>query len=58
MPQGTDQSLIKADVKESAEYFEQGKLMKDRSYTDSYRVQYSTLRKGQQWVIRDMQVLR
>ena len=57
-PQGTDQSLIKADVKESAEYFEQGKLLKDRSYTDSYRVQYSALRKGQQWMIRDMQVIR
>ena len=57
-PQGTDQSLIKADVKETGEYFERGKLVKDRSYTDSYRVQYSSLRKGQQWMIRDIQVLR
>lgn len=58
-PQGKDQSLVKAQVKETAQYYEGGKLINDQSYAnDTYRVQYSAIRKGQQWLIKDMQVLK
>jgi curved DNA-binding protein CbpA len=56
-PQGKDRSLVKAQVKETAQYYERGKLVSAQSYSDSYRVQYSAVRKGQQWLIQDMQVL-
>jgi curved DNA-binding protein CbpA len=58
VPQGANRSLVKANIKETAEYFERGKLVKDQSYTGSYLVQYIALRKGQQWLIQDMQVLK
>jgi curved DNA-binding protein CbpA len=57
-PQGKDRSLVKAHVKETRQYYEQGKLVNAQSYADSYRVQYSAIRKGQQWLIKDMQVLK
>jgi hypothetical protein len=57
-PINKDQSLVKAQVKETAQYYEQGKLVNAQSYADSYRVQYSAIRKGQQWMIKDMQVLK
>jgi curved DNA-binding protein CbpA len=58
-PLDKDQSLVRAQVKETARYYEQGKLVKAQSYDDdSYRVQYSAIRKGQQWMIKDMQVLK
>jgi curved DNA-binding protein CbpA len=57
-PQGKDQALVKAHVKETRQYYEQGKLVNAQSYADSYRVQYSTIRKGQQWLIKNMQILK
>jgi curved DNA-binding protein CbpA len=58
-PLAQDKSLVKAQVKETAQYYEQGKLVKAKSYAaDSYQVQYSAVRKGQQWLIKDMQVLK
>lgn len=57
-PKGKDQALVKAHVKETRQYYEQGKLMNAQSYADSYRVQYSAIRKGQQWLIKDMQILK
>jgi curved DNA-binding protein CbpA len=58
-PQGKDQSLVKAHIKETGQYYEQGKLVNSKSYAaDSYQVQYSAVRKGQQWLIKDMQVLK
>jgi hypothetical protein len=57
-PQGKDRSLVKAHVKETRQYYEQGKLVNAQSYADSYRVQYSAIRKDQQWLIKDMQVLK
>ncbi len=57
-PQDKDRALVKAHVKETRQYYEQGKLVSAQSYADSYRVQYSTIRKGQQWLIKDMQILK
>jgi hypothetical protein len=50
-------SAIKARVKETAQYYEGGKLVSAQSYTDTYPVRYTAVQKGQQWHIQDMQVL-
>ncbi|MGB8701845.1 MAG: IMS domain-containing protein [Thermosynechococcaceae cyanobacterium] len=57
-PQGANQTAIKALVKETAQYYEQGKLVPAKSYTDSYPVQYIAVRQNEQWLIKDMQVLQ
>lgn len=56
-PSGANQALIKAQVKETAQYFERDKLVADKSYTDNYQVQYSAVRKDSQWLLNDMKVL-
>ncbi len=50
-------SAIKARVKETAQYYERGKLVSAQSYTDTYPVKYTAVQKGQQWHIQEMQVL-
>jgi curved DNA-binding protein CbpA len=50
-------SAIKARVKETAQYYERGKLVSAQSYTDTYPVKYTAVQKGQQWHIQAMQVL-
>jgi curved DNA-binding protein CbpA len=50
-------SAIKARVKETAQYYERGKLVSAQSYTDTYPVKYTAVQKGQKWHIQDMQVL-
>lgn len=49
-------TAIKARVKETAQYYERGKLVSAQSYTDTYPVKYTAVQKGQQWHIQDMQV--
>lgn len=49
-------TAIKARVKETAKYYERGKLVSAQSYTDTYPVKYTAVQKGQQWHIQDMQV--
>jgi curved DNA-binding protein CbpA len=55
-PLGKGRSAIKAKVKETAQYFEDGKLVKAQSYTDTYPVKYTAVQKDSQWHIQDMQV--
>jgi hypothetical protein len=55
-PLGKGRSAIKAKVKETAQYFEGGKLVKAQSYTDTYPVKYTAVQKDSQWHIQDMQV--
>lgn len=50
-------SAIKARVKETAQYYEGGKLISAQSYADTYPVKYTAVQKGQQWHIQEMQVL-
>lgn len=54
---GKGRSVIKAKVKETAQYYERGKLVSAQSYTDTYPVKYTAVQKDQQWHIQDMQVL-
>lgn len=56
-PLGKGRSEVKARVKETAQYYERGKLISAQSYTDTYPVKYTAVQKGQQWHIQDMQVL-
>jgi hypothetical protein len=53
---GKGRSSIKAKVKETAQYFEESKLVKAQSYTDIYPVKYTAVQQGQQWYIQDIQV--
>jgi curved DNA-binding protein CbpA len=53
---GKGRSVVKAKVKETAQYFEGGKLVKAQSYTDTYPVKYTAVQKDSQWHIQDMQV--
>lgn len=57
-PRGQGRVAVKAVVKETAQYYERGQLVADQSYTDTYPVQYTLTRRDQQWLIKDMQVLR
>lgn len=58
-PTGKDRAVVKAVVKESGQYFEQGKLIGSQSYKgDIYKVQYIAVRQNQEWLIKDMQVLK
>jgi ARC6-like, IMS domain/DnaJ domain len=54
---GKGRSVIKARVKETAQYYEGGKLVAAQSYTDTYPVKYTAVQKDQQWRIQNMQVL-
>lgn len=53
---GKGRSAIKANVKETAQYFEGGKLVKSQSYAGTYPVKYTAVQKDSQWHIQDMQV--
>jgi curved DNA-binding protein CbpA len=53
---GKGRSAIKANVKETAQYFEGGKLVKAQSYSGTYPVKYTAVQKDSQWHIQDMQV--
>jgi curved DNA-binding protein CbpA len=58
-PTSKDRAVVKAVVKESGQYFEQGKLIGSQSYKgDTYKVKYVAVRQNQEWLIQDMQVLR
>ncbi|XFA72278.1 IMS domain-containing protein [Thermosynechococcaceae cyanobacterium Okahandja] len=46
-----------AQVQEDAKFYEQGTLRPDVSYNDSYRVLYTLVQQGNQWLIQRMQVL-
>lgn len=56
-PQGSDRVEVLAEVKEEAHFYEQGQLRNDISYSDPYRVLYTFIRRGDQWLIQRMQVV-
>ncbi|MFN4195064.1 MAG: IMS domain-containing protein [Thermosynechococcus sp.] len=56
-PQGSDRVEVLTEVHEDARFYEQGTLRNDISYSDPYRVIYTLIRRGDQWLIQRMQVL-
>ncbi|WP_298617687.1 IMS domain-containing protein [uncultured Thermosynechococcus sp.] len=56
-PQGSDRAEVVAEIHEDARFYEQGALRNDISYSDPYRVIYTLIRRGDQWLIQRMQVL-
>lgn len=52
-PTGANQVKVLAEVKETAQSYQQGVLQPD-SYTDNYTVQYDLVRQDGQWLIKDM----
>jgi curved DNA-binding protein CbpA len=54
-----DRTEVVAKVSETANFYGQdGQPQADQSYTDRYRVQYTLVRQGNQWLIKNMKVLR
>ncbi|MFN4279622.1 IMS domain-containing protein [Thermosynechococcus sp.] len=56
-PQGRDRAEVLAEIHEEARFYEQGTLRNDISYRDPYRVLYTLIRRGDQWLIQRMQVV-
>jgi curved DNA-binding protein CbpA len=56
---GPNRTEVIANVNETANFYGQdGQRQADQSYTDRYRVQYTLVRQGNQWLIKNMRVLR
>ncbi|BAY52126.1 cell division protein Ftn2 homolog [Thermostichus vulcanus NIES-2134] len=55
--QRSDRVEVLAEVNEDARFYEQGTLRTDISYSDPYRVIYTFIRRGNQWLIQRMQVV-
>jgi hypothetical protein len=54
-----ERTEVVAKVNETANFFGQdGQPQPDQSYTDNYRVQYTLVRQGNQWLIKNMKVMR
>ncbi|NEO84728.1 MAG: DUF4101 domain-containing protein [Spirulina sp. SIO3F2] len=53
-----DSALIEAAVREQATPYRNGQPEPGGSYDDNLRVRYELIRQGDQWLIRDMQVLQ
>jgi curved DNA-binding protein CbpA len=56
--EGKERGTITALVNEQAKYFENGKQTSNRSYDDSLKVRYDVIRKGDQWLIKDIKVIQ
>jgi len=57
--QAVNPNQVRAEVtlNETANFFEQGQPRSEPSYTDTYRVRYSLVRRDGKWLIQDMEVL-
>lgn len=55
--QRSDRVDVLAEVNEDARFYEQGTLRNDISYSNPYRVIYTFIRRGNQWLIQRMQVV-
>ncbi len=56
-PLATNRVEVIAQIQEDAKFYERGTLRADISYSDSYRVVYTLVRQGNQWLIQRMQVV-
>lgn len=52
-----NQALVEAQVKEVAKFYQDGKLNAQKSYDDNLLIRYELIRQGDQWKIKDSQVL-
>ena len=52
-----NQARVEAQVSESAQYFDGGKLNQNKSYDSNLRVRYDLVRQNGQWRIQNMKVL-
>jgi ARC6-like, IMS domain len=58
-PQQPDSRIINATVEETADYFDRtGQRREDESYKESIRIKYELLKKGSQWLIKNMTVIK
>nr|WP_275072564.1 ARC6/PARC6 family protein [Petrachloros mirabilis] len=56
-PIAADQADVRARVRETATFFQNGQAQADDSYNNDYVVQYRLVRQADQWRIREMEVV-
>lgn len=57
-PQNTSEGKIEAQVQEKSQYYVNGALRNKSSYEDDLTVEYQLLKQGNQWLIRDIKILK
>jgi hypothetical protein len=53
-----DRAMIDAAVKETAQFYKEAQPSQDKSYNENLRVRYDLVRKGNRWLIQDMNVVK
>lgn len=56
-PQNTTEAIIKAEVIEKSQYYQNGQLKPTFSYEEKLLVQYNLIREGDRWLIKEIKVL-
>lgn len=56
-PQNTTEAIIKAEVIEKSQYYQNGQLKPTFSYEEKLLVQYNLIKEGDQWLIKEIKVL-
>ena len=55
-PNNANQAIVKANVQEIAQYYQQGRAT--RSYNDNLQVRYDLVRKGDRWFIQEVNIIK
>jgi len=56
-PQNTTEAIVKAEVREKSQYYQNGRLIPRFSYEEKLLVQYNLIKEGDRWLIKEIKVL-
>ncbi|MGK7871846.1 MAG: IMS domain-containing protein [Xenococcaceae cyanobacterium] len=56
--QNPNKARVEAEVRETAQYYQGGRLNRAKSYDDNLLVRYDLVRQNERWLIKDIQVLK
>ncbi len=56
-PQNTTEVIVKAEVMEKSQYYQNGRLIPRLSYEEKLLVQYDLIKQGDGWLIKEIKVL-
>ncbi|MGL6345074.1 MAG: IMS domain-containing protein [Waterburya sp.] len=57
-PQDANKAIVEAEIKEVAQHYQSGQLDQTQSYNDNLLVRYQLIRKGDNWLIQNAEVLK
>ncbi|BAZ46793.1 heat shock protein DnaJ domain protein [Chondrocystis sp. NIES-4102] len=57
-PQDSNKATVEAEVREVAQHYQSGKINQTESYDDNLLVRYQLIRKGEQWLIQNTEVIK